>query len=115
MRRRRGVEQDAAAVSRQAVEHRLHVFLVRDVMRDREGAGRHQLALHVALQLFCQPGAEHEAVHLIEDDVGLLEDRLPAEAVGIEAARPRDVGHGESDTGDLLLHLFRSSESRDIE
>ncbi len=54
-------------------------------------------------------GAEHEAVHLVEDDLLILEHRRPAEALDIEAARAREIGDAEGDDGNLLLHVTHPS------
>src|SRR4051794_24577441 len=74
-------------------------------MRQRECAGAQQPATgHVLLQRRLAPGAEHEPVHLIEDDLVVLEHRGPAETIDIEAPRPRQVISAKGDDRNLLLH-----------
>src|SRR5262249_55563754 len=97
--------QYLAAVLREAVEHRLHILLARDVVSQREGAGAASgLALHVAFEVGLGPKAQHEAVHLEKDDLRDLENRLPAEALGIEAPGAREIGDAQRNQRHLLLH-----------
>jgi hypothetical protein len=113
MGRRIGRTQQRAAELHETVERRLHRLPGRDVVGEREGArSRGGRASRIPGQRRGEPGAEHQAVHLIEDDVGNLEYRLPAEALGIEAARARQVGDAERDHGDLLLHACHHRQAR---
>src|SRR5262245_1076733 len=104
MRRRIRRPQDAPAEPGKAVQHRLHLLGRADVVRQGERAGPGQGPLHVILEPRAEPGAEDEAVHLVEDDLCVLEHRRPAEAVAVEPLRPGEVGDAEGDDGELLLH-----------
>ena len=60
------------------------------------------------------PQAQHDLVgdpeH--EDLVRLVELGLPPEAVDVEAARGAEVGHGEGDEADALVHVTPPASSR---
>ena len=108
VRRRVGLPEQPPAGRDQAIDHGLDLVLAVDVVGQREGARSCQSGPpYVGLQGTLQPGAEHEAVHLVEDDLLVLEDRLPAEAFGVEPARSGQVRDAESDDGNLLLHGSR--------
>src|SRR5262249_22316751 len=86
--------QDPTAEARQPVDDGLNLFPRGDIVRQSEGAGAREAgSAHVAFQCACEPGSEDKAVHLIEDDLRVLEDRLPAETLDIEAAGAGKVGY----------------------
>jgi hypothetical protein len=104
MRWRIGRPQNLTAELRQSVDRRLDLILGCNVVRDRERTGAQRGASHVGFEFLGQPGAQHQPVHLIEDDILVLKDRFPTEALFVEAARTREIGNAERDDGDLLLH-----------
>jgi len=104
MRWRIGRAQQPTAVCRESIEQRLDLLLREDVVSERERAGPSEVPLQVCLQCRAKPCTQHQAVHLIEDDLRRLEHRLPAEAIGIETLRPRDVGDAKRNDRNLLLH-----------
>src|SRR5690554_3846387 len=81
-----GKTQEPSPGREEALHQRLHLFLVDEVVGEGESTGaRKAPAVHVGLERVLQESPEEEAVHLVEDDLLVLEDRPPAEALLIKA------------------------------
>ena len=82
----------------ESIEQRLDLALRQNIVSERERAGPSKARpLHIGLERRAKPRAQHQAVHLVENDLRRLEHRRPAEAVDIEALRSRDVGDAKRD------------------
>ena len=64
--------------------------------------------MHVAGKLRFEPGTKHKPIHLIENDLGIFEDRFPAEAINVKTPRTREIGNTKCNDRNLLLHLNKS-------
>src|SRR4051812_30971331 len=52
---------------------------------------------HIALQGWLEPCSQHQAVHLIENDLLVFEYRAPAKAIDVEPARASQIDDAQSD------------------
>src|SRR4030095_13290156 len=88
----------------EVVEERDDGIAALHVVGERKGAGLGGGAHGVGRKRLLQPGAEDEAIHLIEDDLFVFKDRPPTEAVDIKALRSGKVSDTERHCGNLVLH-----------
>src|SRR5690625_5181364 len=103
MRRCIGRPEEAPACRQESIHQRYHLVRSLDVVSKRESPWPGELAaVHVALQRLLQEGPEDEAVHLVKDDLLVLKDGLPSEALPIEAPRAAQIGNPEGDHRDAL-------------
>src|SRR5690606_3645753 len=82
------------------------VVLCGNVMGQRECTGhRKPCAAHILFKGRLAECAENETVHLVEDDLLILEDRRPTKAFHIKPAGAGQVGDAKRNDGNLLLHV----------
>src|SRR5690606_13745282 len=98
--------QKLSAGGNESIHQWRDVVLSGYIMRQgKRASGGKSIAVHVRFEGALQEGAEDKAVHLIKDDLLVLEDRRPAESRSVEAARTYEICDAERDDGNLLLHV----------
>lgn len=82
------------------------VVLGGHIVGQRECTGhRKPRAAHILFKGRLAECAENETVHLVEDDLLILENRCPAKPLHIKPAGAGEIGDAKRDDGNLLLHI----------
>lgn len=101
-----GLAQKRSSRPDETLHDQVDISLVGNVVSEGERPGsRLARTLYILVKTRICPSSQHEAVHLVEGDIVVLEDRSPTEAVGIELPRSCKRSNAESDDRNLLLHV----------
>ena len=97
---------DTSARLDELVDHAYYLRLAGNIVRQRKGARRGKTgSVHIFFKRRLLERAKHEAVHLIEDDFLILEDRRPAKAPNIKPTGPREIANAKCNDRNLVLHI----------
>jgi hypothetical protein len=86
VRWRIAVAENSPTGSSEPFNETVYVVSRHYIVGKTESAGRNEAgSLHVLLKFASNPSAQHEAIHLIQNNLVVVEDRFPTETINVEA------------------------------